>query len=161
MKLSRCPVCHHHIHLEAVAQDEAASELLGLLSKLSASEASSCLSYLGLFRPAKSDLNNGRALRLLKELLGMTPNMSALCTALDSTTNQITQNRIASSDVKPLTNHNYLLKVLKSIPGWDLAVMTTSTGDSNAFALATNGKSKQSVDDAILDIDDTSWAERD
>ena len=32
MNLGRCPVCHSHIQLEAVVQDEAMSKLAGILA---------------------------------------------------------------------------------------------------------------------------------
>ena len=36
MKLGRCPICHSHIQLEALIQDDAGSELLGLLASATA-----------------------------------------------------------------------------------------------------------------------------
>ncbi|GAB5378991.1 MAG: hypothetical protein Alis3KO_00740 [Aliiglaciecola sp.] len=159
MKLSRCPICHHSIHLEAMAQDEAASELIKLTAKLAPHEATSCLSYIGLFRPAKSDLNNGRALRLLNDVLSITPNRAALCQALDTTVLQITQNRLSQSDTKPLSNHNYLLKVLKSVPGWDLNVVSQPPGVKHEIAIRSAQSRAQNVDEALLDINDRSWAE--
>ncbi|MDG2881475.1 hypothetical protein P7M59_26635, partial [Vibrio parahaemolyticus] len=61
MKLSRCPVCHANLHLEALVQDDAGRELLGEVAKLPDFVAKPMLSYLGLFRPAKQDLSNARA----------------------------------------------------------------------------------------------------
>ena len=69
MKLGRCPICHSHIQLEALIQDDAGSELLGLLAGLGRPLARPLVQYLGLFRPAKSDLSNARAL-LRSDLAG-------------------------------------------------------------------------------------------
>lgn len=154
MKLGRCPVCHHHVNLEAVAQDEAAREMMAVVARLTPAIATSCLSYLGLFRPFKSDLNNGRALRLLTEVLDMTNNSQALCQALDQTVSNIANSRNESGDSKPLSNHKYLTKVLTSIQGWD-----TNTGmQTNAIATRPHSNSKSAVSSAILDIEGTDWA---
>jgi hypothetical protein len=153
MKLNRCPVCHNHLNLEAIAQDEAGKELMAIIAKLSPATATSCLSYLGLFRPFKSDLNNGRALRLLTDVLSLSSNQAALCQALDQTTQQINQSRAHNADVKPLANHNYLKKVLTSFQGWD-----TNTGNSHEIITRPAQTSKQSISTAILDIHNTDWA---
>ncbi|WP_299072814.1 hypothetical protein [uncultured Paraglaciecola sp.] len=153
MKLSRCPVCHHHITLESLVQDESGRELMALMSKLPTQVASSCLSYIALFRPAKSDLNNGRALRLMADIMAYNANHSALCQALDQTTVQIKQNRVQSGDSKPLSNHNYFKKVLTSIQGWD-----QTQGTSHALISAPAQSSKQSVSQALSNTTDTSWA---
>jgi hypothetical protein len=155
MKLNRCPVCHNHLNLEAIAQDEAGKELMALIAKLSPATATSCLSYIGLFRPAKSDLNNGRALRLLTDVLSLTSNQSALCQALDQTTTQLQQSRAQNSDAKPLGNNNYLKKVLTSIHGWNTQ---TTTSTSHEITTRPAKTSKQSIDDTILDIHSTDWA---
>ena len=157
MKLNRCPVCHNHLNLEAIAQDEAGKELMAIIAKLSPATATSCLSYLGLFRPFKSDLNNGRALRLLTDVLSLSTNQTALCQALDQTVNQIQQSRAQNSDVKPLANHNYLKKVLTSIQGWD-APSHLQTRESHEICTRPAQNSKQSIDDTILDIHSTDWA---
>lgn len=151
MKLARCPVCHHHITLETLVQDEAGKELMALIAKLPTQVASSCLSYLALFRPAKSDLNNGRALRLMTDLMEFNANHSALCQALDQTTQQIKQKRLQADD-KPLSNHNYLKKVLTSIQGWD-----QQQGNNHALITRPAQSSKQSVSAALSNTTDTSW----
>lgn len=127
---------------------------MAAVAKLSTTTASSCLSYLALFRPIKSDLNNGRALRLLTEIIGLTPNEHALCQALDQTVSQISQSRQQSGDGKPLSNHNYLKKVLTSIQGWN----TTTSSNSHAISTRPAQTSKQSIDNTILDIHSTDWA---
>lgn len=155
MKLSRCPVCHQHIHLEALAQDEAGKELMGIIAKQTPAMASSCLSYIGLYRPFKSDLNNGRALRLLHEVLAITPNIQALCAAMDQTVMQISTSRQTNNDVKPLTNHNYLIKVLSSMPGWQeqKAVKTLCSTSTAPIAASKQGQALAALDE-LMEADD-------
>ena len=84
MKLGRCPVCHSHLHLDALIQDDAGSELLGLLSGLGRPLARPLVQYLALFRPAKSDLSNARALKLAQEALAIA-DRDSLVAALQDT----------------------------------------------------------------------------
>ena len=93
MKLGRCPVCHSHIQLDALIQDEAGRQLLGLMSKLGYQMAPALVSYLGLFRPAKQDLSNGRALNLAQETLALTSNQPLLAEALRETVQSIHNKR--------------------------------------------------------------------
>lgn len=153
MKLSRCPVCHSSLHLDALVQDQAGRELLAMVAKLNTPFASVSLAYLGLFRPAKSDLSNGRALKLLTDVLGMSKNEHALTQALDQTVTNITANRRESGDSKPLGNHNYLKKVLTSIPGWDM-----NASQYHEISKPNSKPGKERVSDALLDINDTEWA---
>lgn len=113
MKLGRCPTCHAHISLDALVQDANASSLLSIVANIPPSLASHLVNYVGLFRPAKSDLNNGRALKLLKEVIELTDNRKALTVALDQTVTSIHAKR-QQGTAQPLKNHSYLLKVLES-----------------------------------------------
>lgn len=114
MKLSRCPICHANIHLDALVNDDAAREMLTLLAPLDGGLGRALVAYIGLFRPEKSDLSFSRALRLANETLELSPNKDWLRVALGQT---ITSIRSARSDgqARSLTNHNYLKKVLTSI----------------------------------------------
>jgi hypothetical protein len=115
MKLGRCPTCHATVHLDAMVQDEAGRELMAALAKLNSKAGSSVLQYVGLFRPAKSDLNNGRALKLLSEALDLTANLQLLAAGCDATVRNIHSKRQSGETVKPLTNHNYLKQVLTGL----------------------------------------------
>ncbi|OUR88304.1 hypothetical protein A9Q81_24270 [Gammaproteobacteria bacterium 42_54_T18] len=115
MKLGRCPTCHATVHLDAMVQDEAGRELMATLAKLNSKTGSSVLQYVGLFRPAKSDLNNGRALKLLTEALDLTANLQLLTAGCDATVRNIYSKRQSGETVKPLTNHNYLKQVLTGL----------------------------------------------
>lgn len=113
MKLGRCPVCHSHIQLEALIQDDAGSELLGVLAGLGRPLARPLVQYLGLFRPAKSDLNNARALKLAQETLAIA-DRDSLAVALNDTVRSIHEKR-QRGQVQPLKNHNYLKQVLATV----------------------------------------------
>ena len=71
MHLSRCPICHSRISLEALVQDEAGRELMALVAKLDTQTGAALVSYLGLFRSASRDLANERALKLAREALNL------------------------------------------------------------------------------------------
>ena len=71
MQLTRCPVCHCRINLEALIQDDAGRELLTIFVKLDKVAAAAIVGYIGLFRSSNRDLANDRALRLCNEVLDM------------------------------------------------------------------------------------------
>lgn len=114
MKLSRCPVCHAHLHLDALVNDDAAREMLALLAPLDGGLGRALVAYIGLFRPEKSDLSFSRALKLTNETLALTPNHDWLRVALGQTITSI-RNARSEGQARSLTNHNYLKKVLSSI----------------------------------------------
>jgi hypothetical protein len=115
MKLTRCPICHSNIHLDALVSDDAGRELLGEVANLSDIVARPMLAYIGLFRPAKQDLTNARALKLIREVLEAYRADHVLASALTETVQKIREKRGKYSDVKPLTNHNYLKQVYQSL----------------------------------------------
>ena len=110
--LGRCPVCHSQISLEAVCQDEAGRELLGILANLPGEASRALVQYLGLFRPEKRDLSNDRALRLAREVLALCADSLRLSAAMSETVEAIR----AKSGAVPMKNHNYLRRVLEGMP---------------------------------------------
>ncbi|QOJ20327.1 MAG: hypothetical protein HRU77_06240 [Gammaproteobacteria bacterium] len=110
MNLGRCPVCHSHIQLEAIIQDEAASRLVGILSGMDAELSRAMVTYLGLFRTPKRDLPNDRALKLCQEVMALTNDHATLAEALAKTVEQI---RAKGGD--SMKNHNYLKSVVESV----------------------------------------------
>ncbi len=114
MKLCRCPVCHTSIHLDAIVNDEAARELLGILAPIDGATGRVLMNYIALFRPAKSDLSFSRALVLVNDTLALTTNRDWLRAALEETVTKLRAARIEGQH-RQLTNHNYLKKVLESI----------------------------------------------
>ena len=111
MKLCRCPVCHSDIHLDALLEDDAGREILGIITNLRGDNARALVSYIGLFRPERSALSNGRALRLMKDVLEMYQPSPLLAHALNETVQAVMKNRRETRNVVALTNHNYLKKV--------------------------------------------------
>lgn len=112
MMLGRCPVCHSHLALEAIVQDDAARELLGVLSALDATLSRALVGYLGLWRPAKQDLRWDRALRLAREVLALSDDAARLAWALSETTEAIR----AKGGATPVKSHGYLKRVLEGAP---------------------------------------------
>lgn len=111
MKLGRCPICHSNIHLDQLVADETGRQLLGIISKLGYRMGPALVAYLALFRPAKQDLSNAKALALVTETLELCNNHAVLSEALQDTVSSIHSSRI-NGQVKQLANHNYLKKVL-------------------------------------------------
>jgi hypothetical protein len=109
MQLNRCPVCHTRIGLDAIVQDEAGRELLGLLAKMDTDTGTALVGYLGLFRSASRDLANDRALKLAREALSLGP-AGNVAQAMRQTAEQI-----QAKGGKPLSNHNYLKRVLEDV----------------------------------------------
>lgn len=112
MRLGRCPVCHAHLHLDALVQDEAGRELLALCATLPDDLGRALVGYLGLWRPARGDLDNARALKLAREALALEADAARLAAALHETVEAIR----AKGEARRMTNHNYLKRVLEGMP---------------------------------------------
>ncbi len=119
MKLCRCPVCHSNIHLDALTNDDAAKEMLTMLAPMDGGFARALVAYMGLFRPAKSDLSFSRAVKLGQEVLLLSSNKDWLRAALEETILKIQAGKLQAANsqgqARQLTNHNYLKKVLESV----------------------------------------------
>lgn len=110
----RCPCCHTRYSLDAALQQEAASGLMHLLSSQQPELARALTSYLGLFRARNRWLSWGRAWRLAQGVLALTEREGCLTLALLETTEAIWKKR-PQEPSRPLSNHNYLKRVLESI----------------------------------------------
>lgn len=127
MKLGRCPICHNQLHLEAILEDDAARELLMLLTtKATYGTARHLVAYIGLFRPEKSNLSNSRAVKIVNEVLTQFVPSRHLSHALVETVKQIRERR-AQGQYNALTNHNYLAKVYESTK--ELFLYTNTNSD--------------------------------
>ena len=100
-------------------QDEAGRELLALLSELDMQIGAALVSYLGLFRSARRDLANDRALCLAMQTLSLInqaddPDQGAerLTVAMQETVQALRDKQTR----RPLKNHHYLMRVLENIP---------------------------------------------
>ena len=134
MKLCRCPVCHSDIHLDALLEDDAGREMLGIITNLRGDNARALVSYIALFRPEKSALSNSRALKLMQEVLDMYQPSPLLSHALTETVSGVMKNRRETRNVVALTNHNYLKKVYE--------------GAKPLFAVVRNEQGKSAVESA-------------
>ena len=130
MMLGRCPVCHSQISLEAVCQDEAGRELLGILANLPGEASRALVQYLGLFRPEKRDLSNDRALRLAREALALCADSLRLSAAMSETVEAIR----AKSGAVPMKNHNYLRQIV-----WQLADKLDADLEARRYQEERNG----------------------
>ena len=149
--LGRCPVCHSQISLEAVCQDEAGRELLGILANLPGEASRALVQYLGLFRPEKRDLSNDRALRLAREALALCADSLRLSAAMSETVEAIR----AKSGAVPMKNHNYLRRVLEGMPetGGALVVaggVTGAVADPLAARLHREAKGRTAAPSATM-----------
>ncbi|MCX8016635.1 MAG: hypothetical protein N2690_01840 [Rhodocyclaceae bacterium] len=108
-------MCHAEAALEAWAEDEAARELMALLAAVDASLGRPLVAYLGLFRSASRALSWERALKLAREVLALDADAYRLAAALSQTVEQLRTRREAG-DIRPLTGHNYLKRVLEGAP---------------------------------------------
>lgn len=134
MKLCRCPICHSDIHLDALLEDDAGREMLGIITNLRGNNARALVSYIGLFRPEKSALSNGRALKLIQEILEMYQPSPLLAHALNETVQAVMKNRRETRNIQALSNHNYLKKVYE--------------GAKPLFAVVRNEQGKSAVENA-------------
>jgi hypothetical protein len=108
-----CPCCHAKYPLEAALDGEAAGELQLLLAQ-AGPMARPLIAYLGLFRSKTRALSFDRAVRLAGEVLELGADPRALATALAETVEAMRAKR-DGGQIKPLTNHNYLKRVLESV----------------------------------------------
>lgn len=113
MKLARCPTCHSNIHLEALIQDDAGKEMAITQTKLDRGPAYALVTYIGLFRAAKSNLANDRAWRLMEEVKAI--GGGTIDVRLELAMAETVQAIRAKQGV-PLRNHAYLKRVYESMP---------------------------------------------
>lgn len=154
MQLTRCPNCHSRINLEALVQDESGRQLLALLTRLEARAGSALVVYIGLFRSKSRDLANDRALRLAEEALELAP-IGNLVPALVQVVEQMRQKQQAGA-FKPLTNHNYLQRVLEST-GASFQEAAEVEQLPEGLKPNNNQARRAAVTGAIMDIRDTDW----
>ena len=122
--ICRCPNCGAANSLDSLVSDAEAAEVLKMLLELDADIGKAAIRYIGLFRPAKSQLSWARTAKLLNELLPMikaqeaardgvcfpTPT-EAWIYGFNETVNARDQGRLKT----PLKSHGYLYEILA---GW-------------------------------------------
>lgn len=143
MQLNRCPCCHSRISIEQMAQDECTTELLGLLVDY-ADISKSLVIYLGLFRSGKRDLASDRALKLAKEVITLSPERNRLAAAMNETVQAMRQKQDQGA-FKPLSNHNYLKRVLETLPA-DTAETGLPALSGGQMPVKSQSKTSQIID---------------
>jgi hypothetical protein len=129
--LLSCPACHARFSIEAALQDDAGRELLALLAPMEPALSRPLFAYLGLFRSASRALSWDRALRLAREVQGLCANQAALAQSLVETVASLDDKR-AQPGWKPLSNHNYLKRVLESVEARALPAVLPQGGETAA-----------------------------
>lgn len=122
--ICRCPNCGAANSLDSLVSDAEAAEVLKMLLELDADIGKAAIRYIGLFRPAKSQLSWARTAKLLNELLPMINAQEAardgVCFpapteawihGFNETVNARDQGRLKT----PLKSHGYLYEILA---GW-------------------------------------------
>lgn len=124
--ICRCPNCGAANSLDSLVSDAEAAEVLKMLLELDADIGKAAIRYIGLFRPAKSQLAWARTAKLLNELLSMIKAQEAardgVCFPAPSeawihgfneTVNARDQGRLKL----PLKSHGYLLEIVSQWQG--------------------------------------------
>ena len=122
--ICRCPNCGAANSLDSLVSDAEAAEVLKMLLELDADIGKAAIRYIGLFRPAKSQLSWARTAKLLNELIPMIKAREAardgVCFpapteawihGFNETVNARDQGRLKT----PLKSHGYLYEILA---GW-------------------------------------------
>lgn len=122
--ICRCPNCGAANSLDSLVSDAEAAEVLKMLLELDADIGKAAIRYIGLFRPAKSQLSWARTAKLLNELLPMIKAQEvvrdgvcfpapaeAWIHGFNETVNARDQGRLKT----PLKSHGYLYEILA---GW-------------------------------------------
>lgn len=122
--ICRCPNCGAANSLDSLVGDAEAAEVLKMLLELDADIGKAAIRYIGLFRPAKSQLSWARTAKLMNELLPMIKAQEAardgVCFpapteawihGFNETVNARDQGRLKT----PLKSHGYLYEILA---GW-------------------------------------------
>ena len=139
--ICRCPNCGAANSLDSLVSDAEAAEVLKMLLELDADIGKAAIRYIGLFRPAKSQLSWARTAKLLNELLPMIKAQEAardgVCLSapaeawihgFNETVNARDQGRLKL----PLKSHGYLLEIVSQWQGSGLPSPTGRGGEGGA-----------------------------
>lgn len=131
----RCPCCHADYSIDQAVEDEAARELMGVLSDLPREASRPLAAYLGLFRAKSRALAWERALRIAREVLSLHGDTYAVGVALSETVESMRAKQ-QSADWRPLANHNYLKRVLETVAARPVPVPLERVGSAPGAAPA-------------------------
>ena len=124
--ICRCPNCGASNSLDSLVGDAEAAEVLKMLLELDVNMGKAAIRYVGLFRPAKSQLSWARTAKLLNELMPMIKAQEVVRDGVSSpapaeawlhgfneTVNARDQGRLKL----PLKSHGYLLEIVSQWQG--------------------------------------------
>ena len=124
--ICRCPNCGAANSLDSLVGDAEAAEVLKMLLELDVNMGKAAIRYVGLFRPAKSQLSWARTAKLLNELMPMIKAQEVVRDGVSSpapaeawlhgfneTVNARDQGRLKL----PLKSHGYLLEIVSQWQG--------------------------------------------
>lgn len=109
-----CPQCYAESSIETAIESEAGRDYARLLLSQPPAIQRALSAYVWMFRTAKRNLSYERRLKLAGEVLALGADPRALAAALSETVEALRAKREAG-DVRPLTGHNYLRRVLESV----------------------------------------------
>lgn len=145
--ICRCPNCGAANSLDSLVSDAEAAEVLKMLLELDADIGKAAIRYIGLFRPAKSQLSWARTAKLLNELLPMIKAQEVVRDGIcfhapaeawihgfNETVNARDQGRLKT----PLKSHGYLYEILAGWVGQPSAGQQTVNQPSRRAALPAN-----------------------
>ena len=142
----KCPNCGAVHSLDALINDAEASAVLRAVLEMDAELGKAAIRYIGLFRPAKSQLSWARTAKLLNELMPMIKTQEAardgVCFpapteawihGFNETVNARDQGRLKT----PLKSHGYLYEILAGWVGQPSAGNQTVNQPNRRAALPT------------------------
>jgi len=141
-----CPRCSERFSLESAVEDESGRALMALLGRRGGL-ARELVAYLGLFRPRAQALRWSRALALAEDVeqLAAGHGEAVVARALRETVDALRPKM--GPGWKPLTNHNYLKRVLESVIARPNTALTAVQQDGNTAAPASpKSKTAQALD---------------
>lgn len=143
----KCPNCGAVHSLDTLINDAEASAVLKAVLEMDVELGKAAIRYIGLFRPAKSQLSWARTAKLLNELLPMIKAQEAVRDGVcfpapteawihgfNETVNARDQGRLKT----PLKSHGYLYEILASWVGQPGAGNQTVNQPSRRAALPAN-----------------------
>ncbi len=148
----KCPSCGALNSLDSLISNEAASRAIYAALSINGELGSALISYLGLFRPAKSSLSFDRVATLLNELVPMIQagkiqrdgqEFSAPIEAWIYGINQMLVNRQALK--LPMKSHGYLLEIIAGYKPLSTAVILQNTTQNQPINQSKTIKSMHEV----------------
>ncbi|MEX0732865.1 MAG: hypothetical protein WED00_05790 [Aquisalimonadaceae bacterium] len=142
----RCPCCHAEYSIEQAVEDEAARELMGVLADLPREVSRPLAAYLGLWRSKTRALAWERALRVAREALGLYQDTLALGAALSETVEAMRVKQDPGG-WRPLTNHNYLKRVVETTAARPSQALAPVRGEGRPAPASRTAQALQDIEE--------------